>query len=50
MKPETFSDMFNVVNVSSGNIKKGSSCENLIVILGVKASDFEALLKVLHAA
>ncbi|KAF8598503.1 hypothetical protein BDV93DRAFT_561214 [Ceratobasidium sp. AG-I] len=50
MKSESFSDMFNVGDASGGNLGERSSPENPIVMLGVTASDFEALLEVLCAA
>ncbi|KAF8598502.1 hypothetical protein BDV93DRAFT_561213 [Ceratobasidium sp. AG-I] len=49
MKSETFSDMFKIASESEQESGEGSSPENPIVMSGVKASDFEALLTVLYA-
>lgn len=49
MKSETFSDMFKIASESSQESGEGSSPENPIVMSGVTASDFEALLTVLYA-
>ena len=49
MKSETFSDMFKIASESDQESGEGSSPENPIVMSGVKASDFEALLTVLYA-
>lgn len=49
MKSDTFSDMFKIANESNQESGEGSSTENPIVMSGVTASDFEALLTVLYA-
>jgi hypothetical protein len=49
LKSETFSDMFKVPKAIDGEPEEGSSPENPIIMEGVKASDFVALLKVLYA-
>ncbi|KAF8600047.1 hypothetical protein BDV93DRAFT_525605, partial [Ceratobasidium sp. AG-I] len=49
MKSETFSDMFKIANESNQENEEGLSPENPIVMSGMKASDFEALLTVLYA-
>lgn len=46
VKSETFSDMF---NTPAKELEEGASPEHPIVLKGVKASDFEALLTVLYA-
>ncbi|KAF8599928.1 hypothetical protein BDV93DRAFT_608998 [Ceratobasidium sp. AG-I] len=49
LKSETFSDMFKIAGESNPDNREGSSPENPIIMSGVKASDFEALLTVLYA-
>ena len=49
MKSETFSDMFKIGGESDQEDVEGSSPKNPIVMSGVTASDFEALLTVLYA-
>lgn len=49
VKSETFSDMFNLPKEESDEPEEGSSPEHPIVMRGVSASDFEALLTVLYA-
>jgi hypothetical protein len=49
LKSETFSDMFKVPRGADGNPEEGASSEHPIVMQGVTASDFEALLTVLYA-
>ncbi|KAF8598505.1 hypothetical protein BDV93DRAFT_526688 [Ceratobasidium sp. AG-I] len=49
MKSETFSDMFKIGDESGQEDVEGSSPKNPIVMSGVAASDFEALLTVLYA-
>ncbi|EUC54266.1 BTB/POZ domain protein [Rhizoctonia solani AG-3 Rhs1AP] len=48
LKSETFSDMFKIPNVGGGE-PEGSSPEHPIIMEGVKAEDFVALLKMLYA-
>ncbi|KAJ1305368.1 hypothetical protein OPQ81_000383 [Rhizoctonia solani] len=50
LKSETFSDMFKVPKQGEGEVEEGSSPEHPIIMEGVKASDFVALLKVLYAS
>ncbi|CAE6432855.1 unnamed protein product [Rhizoctonia solani] len=50
LKSETFSDMFRVPKAEDGDPEEGSSPEHPIVMEGVKAEDFVALLKVLYAS
>ncbi|KAH7338079.1 hypothetical protein B0J17DRAFT_410303 [Rhizoctonia solani] len=49
LKSETFSDMFKVPKAKGDEPEEGSSPEHPIVMEGVKADDFVALLKVLYA-
>ncbi|CAE6399205.1 hypothetical protein ACGC1H_005954 [Rhizoctonia solani] len=49
LKSETFSDMFKIPNVEGGE-QEGSSPEHPIIMEGVKADDFVALLKMLYAS
>lgn len=49
VKSETFSDMFNMPKEENDEPEEGSSPEHPIVMDGVSASDFEALLTVLYA-
>ncbi|KAG9076615.1 hypothetical protein FS749_011579 [Ceratobasidium sp. UAMH 11750] len=48
-KFEAFSDMFKTVQPASGGPEEGSSAETPIVLQGVKASEFECLMKILYA-
>ncbi|CAE6451058.1 unnamed protein product [Rhizoctonia solani] len=50
LKSETFSDMFKVPKAKDGEPEEGSSLEHPIIMEGVKATDFEALLEVLYAS
>ncbi|CAE6524048.1 unnamed protein product [Rhizoctonia solani] len=50
LKSETFSDMFRVPKSEDGEPEEGSSPEHPIIMEGVKADDFVALLKVLYAS
>ncbi|CAE6436045.1 unnamed protein product, partial [Rhizoctonia solani] len=50
VKSEVFSDMFNLPKVDGDESKEGFSPEHPIVMEGVTASDFEALLKVLYTS
>ncbi|CAE6469454.1 unnamed protein product [Rhizoctonia solani] len=50
LKSETFSDMFNVPKAEEGEPEEGSTPNNPIIMEGVKAPDFVALLKVLYAS
>ncbi|CAE6439436.1 unnamed protein product [Rhizoctonia solani] len=50
IKSEVFSDMFKMPKTENDEPEEGSSPENPIVIEGVAASDFAALLKVLYAS
>ncbi|CUA75515.1 hypothetical protein RSOLAG22IIIB_11797 [Rhizoctonia solani] len=50
LKSETFSDMFRVPKSKDDEPEEGSSPEHPIVMEGVKADDFVALLKVLYAS
>ncbi|KAG8696681.1 hypothetical protein FRC11_000565, partial [Ceratobasidium sp. 423] len=47
LKSEAVSDMFKVPKVADGKSEEGSSPEHPIIMEGVKASDFVALLKLL---
>ncbi|CAE6469460.1 unnamed protein product [Rhizoctonia solani] len=49
LKSETFSDMFKIPSQSNDQPEEGSSPEHPIVMQGVSATDFEALLTVLYA-
>ena len=49
IKSVTFSDMFSVPKAETDEPEEGSSPEHPIVMEGVSASDFEALLTVLYA-
>ncbi|CAE6515600.1 unnamed protein product [Rhizoctonia solani] len=49
LKSETFSDMFRVPKAEDDEPEEGNSPEHPIVMEGVKADDFVALLKVLYA-
>ncbi|KAG8731933.1 hypothetical protein FRC11_001505 [Ceratobasidium sp. 423] len=49
-KSEFFSDMFKVPKAEDDELEAGSSPEHPIVIKGVSASDFAALLKILYAS
>ncbi|CAE6479378.1 unnamed protein product [Rhizoctonia solani] len=48
-KSKVFSDMFKVPNPGGNTPEEGSSPENPIIVKGVAASDFAALLTVLYA-
>ncbi|CAE6489207.1 unnamed protein product [Rhizoctonia solani] len=50
VKSEVFSDMFKMPKTKDNEPEEGSSPEHPIVISGVAASDFTALLKVLYAS
>ncbi|KEP52350.1 BTB/POZ domain protein [Rhizoctonia solani 123E] len=50
LKSETFSDMFRVPKAEDDEPEEGNSPEHPIVMEGVKADDFVALLKVLYAS
>ncbi|KAH7338077.1 hypothetical protein B0J17DRAFT_717739 [Rhizoctonia solani] len=50
LKSETFSDMFTMPKEASKEPEEGSSPERPILLEGVTASDFEALLTVLYAS
>ncbi|CAE6499018.1 unnamed protein product [Rhizoctonia solani] len=50
VKSEVFSDMFKVPNPGGNTPEEGSSPENPIIIQGVAASDFAALLTVLYTS
>ncbi|CAE6492420.1 unnamed protein product [Rhizoctonia solani] len=50
LKSETFSDMFKAPKAEDGEPEEGSSPECPIIMDGVNASDFVALLKVLYAS
>ncbi|CAE6450665.1 unnamed protein product [Rhizoctonia solani] len=50
LKSETFSDMFKVASVKNNEPEEGSSPDHPIIMDGVAASDFEALLTVLYAS
>lgn len=49
MNSETFSDMSEIASKFERSDEEGSSSENPIIMSGVAASDFEALLTVLYA-
>ncbi|KAJ1305367.1 hypothetical protein OPQ81_000382 [Rhizoctonia solani] len=49
LKSKTFSEMLKVPKAKEGEVEEGSSPEHPIIMEGVKASDFVALLKVLYA-
>ncbi|CAE6439410.1 unnamed protein product [Rhizoctonia solani] len=50
IKSEVFSDMFKMLKPEGDEPEEGSSLDNPIVIKGVAASDFAALLRVLYAS
>ncbi|KAG8695798.1 hypothetical protein FRC11_001208, partial [Ceratobasidium sp. 423] len=50
MKSEVFSDMFKMPRAEGDGPEEGSSPEHPIVMKGIVASDFAALLKVLYAS
>ncbi|CAE6469469.1 unnamed protein product [Rhizoctonia solani] len=49
MKSEFFSDMFKAPKTDENEVEAGSSPKHPIVIKGISASDFSALLSVLYA-
>ncbi|CAE6450658.1 unnamed protein product [Rhizoctonia solani] len=49
IKSEVFSDMFKMPKAEGDGPEEGSSPEHPIVMTGIAASDFAALLKVLYA-
>ncbi|CEL53666.1 hypothetical protein RSOLAG1IB_06521 [Rhizoctonia solani AG-1 IB] len=49
LQSETFSDMFKLPGGVASNSGEGSTPENPIQLSGIRASDFEALMRVLYA-